>query len=51
LAATQRANPASAGTESGNAMPYLAAHQDFTQAVVAPPEMHFTKVTLAGAER
>ncbi len=49
LAATQRANPA--GTESGNAMPYLAAHQDFTQAVVSPPEMHFTKVTLAGAER
>jgi sigma-E factor negative regulatory protein RseA len=51
LAATQRATPAGAGTESGNAMPYLAAHQDFTQAVVSPPEMQFTKITLAGAER
>jgi hypothetical protein len=30
-------------------MPYLAAHQDFAQAVVAPSEMRFTKVTLVGA--
>lgn len=49
LAANQNANPASAGNESGNAMPYLAAHQDFAQAVVAPSEMRFTKVTLVGA--
>ena len=38
-----------AGTEPGNAMPYLAAHQDFAQAVVAPSEMRFTRVTLVGA--
>lgn len=39
----------SAGVEAGNAMPYLAAHQDFAQAVVAPSEMRFTRVTLVGA--
>jgi sigma-E factor negative regulatory protein RseA len=49
LAATQNANLASASNESGNAMPYLAAHQDFAQAVVSPSEMRFTKVTLVGA--
>lgn len=49
LAANQNANPALAGTESGNAMPYLAAHQDFAQAVVSPSEMSFSKVTLVGA--
>lgn len=36
-------------TMDGNVMPYLAAHQDFAQAVVSPSEMRFTKVTLAGA--
>lgn len=29
--------------------PYLAAHQDFAQAVIAPAEMHFTQVSLAEA--
>ncbi len=48
LAANQNANPASPSNESGNAMPYLAAHQDFAQAVVSPSEMSFTKVTLVG---
>lgn len=43
------ANQSMDGTPSGNVMPYLAAHQDFAQAVVSPSEMHFTKVTLAGA--
>lgn len=33
----------------GNVMPYLAAHQDFAQAVVSPSEMRFTRVNLAGA--
>lgn len=51
LAANQNANLASAGNESGKAMPYLAAHQDFTQAFVAPSEMSFTKVTLVGASQ
>jgi negative regulator of sigma E activity len=29
-----------------DAQPYLAAHQDFAQAVPSTPEMHFTKVAL-----
>jgi hypothetical protein len=29
--------------------PYLAAHQDFAQAVIAPADMHFTQVSLAEA--
>jgi len=29
--------------------PYLAAHQDFAQAVIAPAEMNFTQVSLAEA--
>jgi sigma-E factor negative regulatory protein RseA len=37
------------GNEAGQVMPYLAAHQDFAQAVVSQPEMRFTRVTLAGA--
>ncbi len=43
------ANQIMDGGPSSNVMPYLAAHQDFAQAVVSPSEMHFTKVTLAGA--
>lgn len=31
--------------------PYLAAHQDFAQAVIAPAEMNFTQVSLAEAHR
>jgi negative regulator of sigma E activity len=38
-----------AGVESGSVMPYLAAHQDFAQAVVSPSEMRLTRVNLAGA--
>ncbi len=37
-----------ASAEPGNALSYLAAHQDFAQAVVAPSEMRFTRVSLAG---
>lgn len=40
-----------AANQPANVMPYLAAHQDFAQAVVSPSEMRFTKVTLAGAGR
>lgn len=29
--------------------PYLAAHQDFAQAVIAPAEMNYTQVSLVGA--
>ncbi|HNA28508.1 MAG TPA: sigma-E factor negative regulatory protein [Thiobacillaceae bacterium] len=47
LAANQ---PPPAG-EAGNIMPYLAAHQDFAQAVVAPSEMRITRVSLAGADQ
>ncbi len=47
LAANQPVPLASA--EYSNAIPYLAAHQDFAQAVVAPSEMRFTRVTLVGA--
>lgn len=51
--APMAANPSAtlASAESGQAMPYLAAHQDFAQAVVSPSEMRFTKVTLVGAEQ
>lgn len=49
LAANQNTSPAMAANAPGNVMPYLAAHQDFAQAVVSPPEMRFTRVTLAGA--
>lgn len=31
-------------------MPYLAAHQDYAQAVIATPEMQFTTVSLSRAE-
>jgi hypothetical protein len=48
LAANPNATPAMAANAPGNVMPYLAAHQDFAQAVVSPPEMRFTRVTLAG---
>ncbi len=30
--------------------PYLDAHQDFSQGVVAPPDMAFTRITLVGME-
>lgn len=32
-------------------MPYLAAHQDYAQAVLTAPEMHFTRVSLGGEAR
>ncbi len=47
IVAPLAANPP-AGQE-GNILPYLAAHQDFAQAVVSPSEMRMTRVTLAGA--
>jgi len=37
--------------ESLDANAYLAAHQDFAQAVVAAAEMRFTRVSLAGGEQ
>ena len=41
MAAVQQ--PAS---QSADAMPYLAAHQDFAQAVISEPEMRYTKASL-----
>lgn len=32
-------------------MPYLAAHQDYAQAVLTVPEMHFSRVSLSGETR
>ncbi len=32
-------------------MPYLAAHQDYAQAVLTVPEMHFSRVSLSGEAR
>lgn len=32
-------------------MPYLAAHQDYAQAVLTVPEMHFSRVSLSGDAR
>ncbi len=34
----------------GQVMSYLAAHQDYAQAVISTPEMHFTPVVLASME-
>jgi len=36
---------------SGDVMPYLAAHQDYAQAVATPPEMGFTLVSMSGEAR
>lgn len=36
--------------QASHVMPYLDAHQDFSQGVVAPPDMAFTRVTLVGTE-
>lgn len=36
---------------SVDVQPYLAAHQDFAQAVIAPAEMNFTQVSLAEARQ
>ncbi len=36
--------------ENAEVMPYLAAHQDYAQALVSPTEMHFTRVTLTAPE-
>lgn len=32
-------------------LPYLAAHQDYAQAVLTVPEMHFSRVSLSGEAR
>lgn len=51
MAAGGEARVAQAGVDAGGVVPYLAAHQDFAQAVVAPSEMRFTRVSLAEAGR
>jgi len=50
MAANEEAHLAQAAADD-RMVPYLAAHQDFAQAVVAPSEMRFTRVTLAGADQ
>jgi sigma-E factor negative regulatory protein RseA len=50
-AANEQARLAQAAHADDRMVPYLAAHQDFAQAVVAPSEMRFTPVTLAEAGR
>ncbi len=50
MAAHEESRLAQAAAADGVAS-YLAAHQDFAQAVVAPSEMRFTRVTLAGADQ
>lgn len=42
---------AAPSTQHDNVMPYLAAHQDFAQAMVSTSEMQFTPVNLAEAGR
>lgn len=42
------AKPNAVMVEASHVMPYLDAHQDFAQGVVAPPEMRFSHVTLVG---
>lgn len=43
--------PMAAHRPADAASPYLAAHQDYAQAVMSPTEMHFTRVSLAEAGR
>jgi sigma-E factor negative regulatory protein RseA len=44
------AQPEAVMIQASHVMPYLDAHQDFSQGVVAQPEMRFTQVTLVGLE-
>ncbi len=45
------AGPEAVMIQAQQVLPYLDAHQDFTQGVVAEPaEMQFTRVNLAGVE-
>ncbi|MBI5329932.1 MAG: sigma-E factor negative regulatory protein [Betaproteobacteria bacterium] len=43
--------PLAARQPADQALPYLAAHQDYAQAVMSPTEMQFTRVSLAEAGR
>lgn len=42
--------PEAIALQANQVMPYLAAHQDFAQVVIAQPEMRFTRVTLVSVE-
>lgn len=44
------AQPEAVMIQASHVMPYLDAHQDFSQGVVAQPEMRFSQVTLVGLE-
>lgn len=48
--ARMAAQPEAVMVQASHVMPYLDAHQDFAQGVVAQPEMHFSQVTLVGLE-
>jgi sigma-E factor negative regulatory protein RseA len=48
--AQMAAKPEAVMIQASHVMPYLAAHQDFSQGVVAQPEMRFSEITLVGLE-
>lgn len=48
--AQMAAKPEAVMIQASHVMPYLDAHQDFSQGVVAQPEMRFSQVTLVGLE-
>ena len=48
--AQMAAQPEAVMIQASHVMPYLDAHQDFSQGVVAQPEMRFSQVTLVGLE-
>jgi len=48
--AQMAAQPEAVMIQASHVMPYLDAHQDFSQGVVAQPEMRFSQVTLVGME-
>lgn len=50
-AAPQSVEPMPMASAPADVMPYLAAHQDYVQAVNTAPEMGFTVVSLGGAGR
>lgn len=48
--AQMAAQPEAVMIQASHVMPYLDAHQDYAQGVVAQPEMRFSHVTLVGLE-
>jgi len=51
LPSQESSAPLAAIPTPADVMPYLVAHQDYAQAVLTTPEMHYTRVALSGEAR